>query len=213
LLSLGLKGASVTMPLKRKVVSLMDTLGEEAAAADAVNTITVEANERLSGDLTDGRGVAMLLQKKCGRLAGKGVVILGTGATSAAITQSLTRDGAKVTILGRDVRQAESLAGLFGAAGFGEIGDLKNVPFEILIQATPVGSADDQETLVPDTTLLQGKIVLDVVVGRETRLLKDTRSAGGVPIPGRAMWAEQGRLQLARWLGLAVPASQLEGPP
>jgi 3-dehydroquinate dehydratase/shikimate dehydrogenase len=213
LLSMGLKGASVTMPLKQKVVKLMDSLGEEAAATDAVNTITVESDERLSGDLTDGSGAAMVLQKKCGQLVGKRCVILGTGATAAAIAQSLTANKASVTILGRDQYQAEFLATRFGAAGFGDIADLTSVPFDVLVQATPVGADDEQATLVADTSLLTGKVVLDVVVGNETRLLRDTREAGGVPVPGRALWAEQGRLQLARWLGLAIPVSMLGDRP
>ncbi len=192
--SLGLRGASVTMPLKRQAVTLMDQLGESAAEAGAVNTITVGSDQRLHGDLTDGQGALAALQKAGGSLSGKRAVILGSGATSAAIASSLTSAGVAVTVLGR-----------------GRLKDLAKVPFDLLVQATPVGSDDPRATLVDDAGLLRGKLVLDVALRPETRLREDTIKSGGVAVSGRAMWAEQGRLQLKRWLDLDLPAEDLEG--
>jgi 3-dehydroquinate dehydratase/shikimate dehydrogenase len=192
--SLDLKGASVTMPLKRKAALLMDRLSAGARETGAVNTISVNPDGSLQGDLTDGQGALAALQKAGGELAGKRAVILGSGATASAIARSLTAAGMRVTVLGRD-----------------RLKDLAGLPFDVLVQATPVGSEDPRATLVDDPGLLRGKLVLDVTLGGQTRLLEDAKKSGGVAVSGRSMWAEQGRLQLLRWLDLDVPAEDLEG--
>ncbi|MBN1946087.1 MAG: type I 3-dehydroquinate dehydratase [Bradymonadales bacterium] len=209
LVSVGLQGASVTMPHKRKAALLVDSLSEEARMAGVVNTITVEPTGMLSGDCTDGRGAVAALRRHCPQLSAKRGVILGNGATATAIAYSLAAVGVKLTILGRNQRKANDLAKRL-AAEAGRLSDLPEVPFDLLVQATPVGSDDPGESLVHNPALLAGKIVLDVVLAKETRLMRDTRSSGGLAIDGRAMWAEQGRLQLARWLSMEVPAADLE---
>ena len=208
--ALGLTGASVTMPLKQQVAPMMDVLGKKASAAAVVNTITVDSEGQLCGSLTEGRGAVMVLQKASGSLSGKRAVILGTGATAAAIAQSLVAAGVIVTILGRDRTRTDVLAKRFGAKS-GHLNELHSVPFDILVQTTPVGTADADATLVEYRRLLAGKVVLDVVLGeRETRLLRETREAGGTAVSGSTLWAEQGCLQLEHWFSLNLSAEELE---
>ena len=144
-------------------------------------------------------------------MKGKRAILLGAGATTAAIAASLVARGAAVTILARDAMKAKTLGDPIGASS-GDLSELRSTPFDILIQTTPVGANDPTATLVPEPTLLAYKIVLDVVLG-ETKLLADTRANGGVAILGRAMWAQQGRLQLKAWLGIDVSAELLERDP
>lgn len=208
--ALGLSGASVTMPLKQQVAPMMDELGKKASAAAVVNTITVDAQGQLFGSLTEGRGAILALQKASGSLSGKKAVILGTGATAAAIAQSLVAAGVGVTILGRDRNRTDVLARRFGADS-GHLNDIQSVPFDILVQTTPVGTTDADATLVEYRRLLVGKVVLDVVLSeRETRLLRETREAGGTAVSGSALWAEQGCLQLEKWFPLDLSAEELE---
>ena len=208
--ALDLKGASVTMPLKQQVAPMMDVLGKKASTAAVVNTISVDAEGQLCGSLTEGRGAVMALQRASGSLSGKKAVILGTGATAAAIAQSLVAAGVTVTILGRDRNRTEVLAKRFGAES-NHLNELHSVPFDILVQTTPVGTTDADATLVEYRRLLVGKVVLDVVLGeQETRLLRDTREAGGTPVSGKTLWAEQGCLQMEKWFALNLPAEELE---
>jgi shikimate 5-dehydrogenase len=208
--ALDLKGASVTMPLKQQVAPMMDVLGKKASTAAVVNTIKVDAEGQLCGSLTEGRGAVMALQKASGSLSGKKAVILGTGATAAAIAQSLVAAGVPVTILGRDRNRTDVLAKRFGADS-GHLNELHSVPFDLLVQTTPVGTNDAEATLVEYRRLLAGKVVLDVVLSeQETRLLRDTREAGGIAVSGRTLWAEQGCLQIEHWFALNLSAAELE---
>lgn len=208
--ALGLKGASVTMPLKQQVAPMMDVLGKKASTAAVVNTITVDADGRFCGSLTEGRGAVIALQRAAGSLSGKRAVILGTGATAAAIAQGLVAAGVLVTILGRERGRTEGLARRLGAEP-GHLNELNSVPFDVLVQTTPVGTTDADATLVEYRRLLAGKIVLDVVLSeKETRLLRDTREAGGIAISGSTLWAEQSCLQLEHWFGLNLSADELE---
>jgi 3-dehydroquinate dehydratase / shikimate dehydrogenase len=209
---IGIKGASVTMPLKQKLLSQMDFISEEAAEASALNTITVSQDGLLSGDLTDGLGALALLEKESGSVNGKRIVILGNGGTAAAVTQALVQAGARATVLGRDQNKAALLADKFQADS-GHLHDLAAIEFDVLINTTPVGNLASSATLVEDKNLLNGKIVLDTVLGRETRLTRDARQAGGIALSGRQLWAEQGRLQLAGWFDLDLTAASLEIDP
>ena len=210
---LGLRGASVAMPLKERVLTLIDRCSEEAEAAGAVNTIIVEKNGKLSGELTDGFGALAALDATRGKaLAGQKAAILGNGGTAAALSLALSGAGASVTLLGRNTEQTESLAARVGARAR-PLSDLGRVRFDILVNATSVGSMDPEASPVRDPAVLSGKRVLDTVPEPDTRLLRDTKASGGVAIPGRRMWAEQGRLQLRRWLNLKVPVSQLAKDP
>ncbi len=210
--TLGLKGASVTMPLKAQAAQLADELGPEAEAAGVVNTLSVGADGKVRGDLTDGIGALAAITRKIGKLTGLRAVILGTGDTAAAIAHALCQAGVELTVLGRRPDRAEVLAARCGGK-WAALDQLASLSFDILVQATPVGADDREASLVKDARLLAGKTVLDVVVGAETRLLRDTRKAGGTAIAGRAMWAEQGRRQLARWLNLDVTSDLLEQGP
>lgn len=210
LLELGLRGSSVTMPLKEKVVPLLSTLSDESRRANAVNTITAKENGELVGDLTDGEGAFQSIKRNLAEVAGKTALILGTGSTARAIGVSLKSHGMEVVLLGRDIlrtrRAAEQIS-----VGCGKLVDLEAFEFDILVNATPVGSLGLDVSLVKDPMGLKGKVVLDVVHGKETKLLRDAGLHGGFSIGGRAMWAEQGRLQLKRWFGLDIEASELEG--
>jgi 3-dehydroquinate dehydratase type I len=208
--ALGFKGACVTMPLKQQVVPMMDVLGKKASTAAVVNTITMDAKGRYCGSLTEGRGAVMALQKAVGSLSGKRAVILGTGATAASIAHGLVAAGVLVTVLGRDRTRTEMLAKRFGV-GRGHMNDLHSVPFDVLVQTTPVGTTDSDATLVEYRRLLVGKVVLDVALSKqETRLLCDTREAGGTAVSGETLWAEQSRLQIERWFSLNLSAEEIE---
>ncbi len=209
LLALGLRGASVTMPLKRAVIDRMDVLGSEAERAGVVNTLTVLGDGRLRGDLTDGLGAMAALERHGGEIADKTCLILGTGATACAIAHTLVARTAGVLIVGRSRAKADTLAKRVGAKA-ASLDELAAYDYDVLVHTTPVGGDDPEATLIQDAHGLTGKIVLDAVLATDTGILRQARAQGATAITGRQMWAEQGCRQLRHWFGIEVSAAQLE---
>lgn len=208
---MGFRGLSITMPNKQRVVSCLSELDSHAKKSGVVNTVSMEDDGRLLGTLTDGLGAQAAIEQHTGPLKDKRVSVLGTGATALVIARQLLDQGAHVTVLGRDLSKARQIGADLGihASDTDLIHQLPNKLFDILIHATPVGFSDPNETLVLDASILQNKVVLDTILGVDTKLLCDTRSQNGIAISGYDMWAEQGRLQIKQWLGMDVSASEL----
>jgi shikimate dehydrogenase len=104
------RGLSLTMPLKRAVLPLLDELGERAVVAGAANTVLL-AGGRRTGDNTDVPGaVAALRDRYDGPCTS--AVVLGGGATAASTVLALAELGCReVTVGVRDTgRAGETLA-------------------------------------------------------------------------------------------------------
>lgn len=84
-------GINVTIPYKETVIPFLDEISERARAIGAVNTI-VNDGGRLIGDNTDFGGMVALLRKTGIEIAGRKVLVLGSGGTSKtaqAVAKSL----------------------------------------------------------------------------------------------------------------------------
>lgn len=104
------RGLSLTMPLKRTVVPLLDELTERAAQAQAVNTVILHDNKR-TGHNTDVPGAAAAIRERYhGPL--DSVVIAGAGATAASVALAVADLGcARIDLLVRSrERAAQTLA-------------------------------------------------------------------------------------------------------
>jgi len=75
------KAINVTIPYKQTVIPYLDVIDENARAIGAVNTV-VNRGGKLYGYNTDYYGMRALTEKIGVPLAGKKVLILGTGGTS-----------------------------------------------------------------------------------------------------------------------------------
>ncbi len=100
------RGLSLTMPLKRTVVPLLDTSEDWVRLSGVANTVIVEAGRR-HGANTDVPGAIAALQE---RLAGppRSAVVLGGGATAASVLLALAELGTTTArVLVRDPARAE----------------------------------------------------------------------------------------------------------
>lgn len=85
------RAINVTIPYKQDVIPYLDEISEQAGKIGAVNTI-VNKDGRLWGGNTDFAGMCALIRKLGLDLAGRKVLILGTGGTSRtamAVAESL----------------------------------------------------------------------------------------------------------------------------
>ena len=106
------RGLSLTMPLKRPVLQLLDSVSPIAEAAGAVNTVLLGDGLRI-GDNTDVPGAAAAIRERYdGRV--RSAVVVGGGATAASVALALGELGCWVV----DAAGARRGAGRgHGAAG------------------------------------------------------------------------------------------------
>lgn len=96
-------GLSLTMPLKRTVLPLLDEVGELAAAVGAVNTVVLPSapgavSPGIRGENTDVHGIVAALAE-IGVGAATDAVVLGGGATAASAVAALVRLGCARPVL------------------------------------------------------------------------------------------------------------------
>ena len=201
-----LRGASVTVPFKVGVARGIEDPDSVAAETGSVNTIA-NRDGRWAGTSTDGAGFMAGLD---GRLvADERAAILGTGGSARAVARVLAQAGSKVTIYGRSRERALALADTLGVAGA-----QRPVPagsWDLLVNATPVGTYPDGEFTSFPEGLFDGRMVYDLVYApSETRLLREARRAGCGVIGGLTMLVEQARQQQLWWTGRAPDRTVLQ---
>ena len=91
------QGLNVTIPYKRTVMPLCDEIDPRAAAIGAVNTV-VNRNGRLTGYNTDIDGFLYMARRAGVDMAGKKVVILGSGGTSRTARAAAGELGARAIV-------------------------------------------------------------------------------------------------------------------
>ncbi len=201
---LALSGFSVTRPYKTEIVAHLESVTPNVAEAGSANTVVVQ-DGRLLGLTTDGDGVVFPLRRH-GELGGRRVAIVGAGGAARAAAVALARAGAHVTVRARRPEQSAEVASVAGCA-HAPLETLAEEPWDVLINATPVGSgAQPGESPVPPAALRRDGVVFDMVYEpRETPLLRAARAAGCRTIDGVEMLVAQAVGQFEAWTGAEAP--------
>jgi shikimate dehydrogenase len=206
--AMGIKGLSVTIPYKSRVIPFLDRMDPMARKIGAVNTVAREGSA-LVGYNTDAAGGLKALQEVTDP-RGRRIVILGAGGAARAIGFILAENGARLTIANRSIQPGEDLAGDLGAA-FVPLADVKGFETDILINATPVGMYPDEDHSPLDQETVRAEVVMDVIYNPlETRLLRMAKARGAVTVPGIRMFVFQGAEQFRLWTGLEAPLEVME---
>ncbi|MFD7922711.1 shikimate dehydrogenase [Streptomyces sp. NPDC059740] len=148
-------GLSLTMPLKRAVIPLLDEVSDTARAVEAVNTVVWTADRRRVGHNTDVPGLVAALRER-GVTGVPHAAVLGAGATAGSAVAALARVGvAEVTAYVRSDARAEEMRGWGERLGvpvhtepWRRAAEALTAP--LVIATTPAGATDELAEAVPE---------------------------------------------------------------
>lgn len=193
-------GLNVTIPYKKAVLPLCDELTPQAARIGSVNTIVRRADGSLLGHNTDYDGFLWLLRRSGAAVAGRKVLVLGSGGASATV-QTVLRDlgAGQVVVVSRT-----------GADNYGNLS--RHADARLLVNTTPVGMYP--HTGVSPVALEElGELeaVLDVVYNpARTQLLLDAERRGIPCANGLGMLVAQAGAAAERFLDAPIPDGAVE---
>ena len=201
---LGIRGASITIPHKIAVMRHLDEVDPIAAEIGAVNTV-LNKDGVLHGYNSDCTGAVMALAEKTA-IEGKEAAIIGAGGAARAIGFGLKQEGAVVTVINRTKIRGEKLAKDLGCR-FIPLEEIKELPFHIVVNATPAGMTPDVSSMPIATKFLIPEIVvMDVVYNPlRTRFLQEARNIGCTIVDGVSMFVHQGAFQFELWTAHKAP--------
>jgi 3-dehydroquinate dehydratase/shikimate dehydrogenase len=201
---LGIKGFSVTIPHKERILHHLDDCDRLAQKIGAVNTVVVRGNGKLYGYNTDYVGVLRALQTRI-PLQGSRVLILGAGGAARAVAFALGQAGSSVCVCARRLGKAKSLARAAGGQAIPR-NQLRGEFFDAIVNATPVGMHPNVGQSPLAENELNCRLVFDTIYRpRETRLLQLAKRRGIQTVSGVDMFVAQGTAQWEIWTGERAP--------
>jgi shikimate dehydrogenase len=204
-------GLSLTMPLKRAVLPLLDHVDHLAAATGGVNTVVLRPEGRY-GYNTDVQGIVDALTE-AGAPAPGSVTIIGAGATACSALAAVGELGARgADVILRDPARAGGLRATADRLGL----PIRLCPFaalyapdaavpDLLISTVPAGAADDYAQRLR-LTRRAPVTVMDVVYHPwPTPLATAAQEAGAIVASGYAMLLHQAAAQVELMTGKPAP--------
>ncbi|MCD0481207.1 shikimate dehydrogenase [Streptacidiphilus sp. ASG 303] len=200
----GWAGLSLTMPLKRAVIPLLDEVGPAALAVEAVNTVVFTADGRRTGDNTDIPGLVAALAER-GVEKVEAAAVLGAGATASSAVAALARVcTGEVTAYVRSPERAAEMRALGERLGVA----VRTAPWEraadalaspLTVSTTPAGAADALAAAVPD----RPGVLFDVLYHPwPTPLAAACAARGGTVLGGLDLLVHQAVLQCELFTGV-----------
>jgi 3-dehydroquinate dehydratase/shikimate dehydrogenase len=212
-----LRGISVTVPYKEKVIPYLNSKSAIVAELGACNTL-VATPQGWSGHNTDAPGFSDSLLEFIGRkdLRGKRISIIGAGGVAHAVAFEIHRLKGKALTLNRTPHRARELAEPYGFAWSGldsRGADLMNNYSDIIVQTTSVGMEPDFEGDPLELYPFKGsEVVMDLIYKPErTRFLERAAKAGCRVLNGYDMLMRQAKYQYSCFFGREYPSKPAAG--
>jgi shikimate dehydrogenase len=202
-------GLSLTMPLKRAVLPLLDGAEQLAWDVGAANTVLLRDGKR-TGYNTDVTGIVTAL-RQAGVTSGGNAVILGGGATACSALAALHQMGAAaVTVAIRSQARAEPVREVAGRLGLDvlliNIGpELGRARWHLLISTVPAAGAEAVASEIVAGIVI-ADAVFDVVYDPwPTGLAEAAAKAGLTVISGYELLVQQAVGQFELMTGRPAP--------
>lgn len=197
-------GLSLTMPLKRAIIPLLDEISDTAASVEAVNTVVLTEDGRRVGDNTDIPGLIAALRER-GVEKVESAAVLGAGATASSALAALARIcTGPVTAYVRSEARAEEMRGWGERLGV----DVRTAEWEqahrafsapLVIATTPAGATD---ALAAEVTDAPGTLFDVLYHPWPTPLAAAWSERGGAVLGGLDLLVHQAVLQVEQMTGV-----------
>ena len=191
-------GLNVTIPYKKDVIPFLDELSPTAKRLGAVNTIVRRGDGSLIGHNTDYFGFCSMVHRSGLTVAGKKVLVLGSGGASNTAVAALQELGADVVIISRS-----------GENNYDNLH--RHADAAVIVNTTPVGMYPKTGVSPIDLGVfprLEG--VLDVVYNpARTQLLLDAESRGLIAMNGLWMLVAQAKESAEWFAGVQIPDDKI----
>jgi shikimate dehydrogenase len=196
-------GLSLTMPLKRAVMPLVDEISETAASVEAVNTVVFTEDGRRVGDNTDIPGMVAALRER-GIEQVDSAAVLGAGATASSALAALARicTGEVVAYVRSKERAAEMrhwgerLGIEVRTEDWADAEQALRAP--LVIATTPAGTTDALAAAVPERPATLFDVLYDPW---PTDLAARWSAYGGAVVGGLDLLVHQAVLQVEQMTG------------
>ncbi|MBM7169421.1 shikimate dehydrogenase [Streptomyces sp. G44] len=196
-------GLSLTMPLKRAIIPLLDEVSGTAASVEAVNTVVCTEDGRKVGDNTDIPGMVAALRER-GIEQVDSAAILGAGATASSALAALARicTGEVVAYVRSEARAAEMrqwgerLDVAVRTEAWEDAREALSAP--LVIATTPAGATDTLSGLVPERPATLFDVLYDPW---PTELAARWSAYGGAVVSGLDLLVHQAVLQVEQMTG------------
>ncbi|MGW1234753.1 shikimate dehydrogenase [Streptomyces californicus] len=196
-------GLSLTMPLKRAVIPLLDEISATAASVEAVNTVVFTEDGGRVGDNTDIPGMIAALRER-GVDKVESAAVLGAGATASSALAALAAVCAgPVTAYVRSPERAAEMRGWGERLGVDVVtadwaDGAKALGAPLVIATTPAGATDAFTGSVPEAP----GILFDVLYEPwPTELAAAWSARGGAVVGGLDLLVHQALLQVEQMTG------------
>ncbi|MFE1579649.1 shikimate dehydrogenase [Streptomyces fradiae] len=202
-LDAGWAGLSLTMPLKRAVIPLLDEISDTARSVEAVNTVVLTGDGRRVGDNTDIPGLIAALRER-GVEKAEEAAVLGAGATASSALAALARVcSGPVTAYVRSAARADEMRGWGERLGV----DVRTADWSdaaraltapLVVATTPAGATDELARSVPEAPGTLFDVLYDPW---PTPLAAAWSARGGAVLGGLDLLVHQAVLQVELMTG------------
>lgn len=202
-------GLSLTMPLKRAVLPLLDRVDPLAAQVGAANTVVLAAGRR-SGFNTDVAGIVAAV-REAGASTGGNALVLGGGATACSALAALSQLGfERATVAVRSRPRAEPLLAVADRLGVavtisGLGAEIPDFCWQLLVSTVPAAGTEGVAGQLA-AGRLRAAAVLDVIYDPwPTPLAAAAEQVGTPVISGYEMLLYQAAAQVELMTGRVAP--------
>lgn len=186
-------GLNVTIPYKKAVIPYLAELSPVAARLGAVNTVVRREDGSLIGHNTDYFGFKTMVKASGLQVAGKKVLVLGSGGASNTAVAVMQELGSEVIVISRH-----------GENNYSNLERHRDAA--VIVNSTPVGmypNVANSPVSLEHFPALEG--VLDLIFNpARTRLLQEAEGRGLVAMNGLLMLVAQAKESAEWFTGSAI---------